>query len=60
MTLVVKQGDTSLIEAQALTNDGSGNWSGSLANLPVGVELTFTAHAFDSVANDVILTHPTD
>lgn len=52
MTVDVKNGSTSIVSGAALTNT-NGVWSATISNLPIGPQLTFTGHAYNSSAVEI-------
>jgi alpha-tubulin suppressor-like RCC1 family protein len=52
VTVDVKNGATFIVTAQALTLT-AGVWSGSVANLPLGVGLTFVGHAYNASSVEI-------
>ncbi len=53
VTIEVKQGAVILAAEQDLVNDGSGNWSGTVDNLPIGPTLSFIARSYDVLNTEI-------
>ncbi len=48
ITVDVQSDSGYIVQGAALTNNGNGSWSATINDLPVGVRLTFTGHAYNS------------